>query len=339
MQFGLWLPVYGGWLRARGFDVEPSAAESCTLAENAERLGFTALYGSENFLNCIHGPAHDIDDAWTLLAAIAARTRTIRLIGALKPGFRPALVAAQMVATLDRISGGRVEVNIVTGWWSEEFARAGVAWQPHDEKYTIASSYLEEMEAIWAVSSDAEAPRRRLARAERPPIWVGGHSESAFAFASRHADVVFLNGMDPKGIKGMCARLASVSSHDVPPSIAMSAFVILENSRAEAQQRRAALLAASRPDLIARYRRAMAEAGAASWAGLSDEEMIDTNGGFATALVGTGPEIAERLIEFRDAGVDIVMCQFPDMLADAERFARSVVVRLTPAPKSKHKKE
>jgi FMNH2-dependent dimethyl sulfone monooxygenase len=328
LEFGLWLPVYGGWLRATGFDTEPSITESIALAEGAERQGYSILYASENFLNCIHGPQHDVDDAWTLLAAIAARTQAIQLIGALKPGFRPPLVAAQMIATVDRISKGRVGVNVVSGWWKQEFARTRVGWLSHDDKYAFASAYLSEMELIWSGTGDATAPRRRLAGGLRPPIWVGGHSDAGIRFAQAHANVLFLNGMTPPEIVTMRRRVTAADLQSPAPQVAMSAFVILAETDEEATITRDALMGSARRDLIALYRSAMIEAGTSAWSELSDDELIDSNGGFATAMVGSPATILAKLEQYREAGVDSIILQFPDMLADAERFASLVLSQL-----------
>ena len=87
MQIGIWLPVYGGWLRTLDQATGPDVAACLAIAQQAEALGFDFLYASENLLNCIHGPTEGVADAWSLLAAIAATTSRVGLAGAIKPGF------------------------------------------------------------------------------------------------------------------------------------------------------------------------------------------------------------------------------------------------------------
>jgi FMNH2-dependent dimethyl sulfone monooxygenase len=108
----------------------------------------------------------------------------------------------------------------------------------------------------------------------------------------------------------------------------MSAFVILAETDEEATITRDALMGSARRDLIALYRSAMIEAGTSAWSELSDDELIDSNGGFATALVGSPATILAKLEQYREAGVDSIILQFPDMLADAERFASLVLSQL-----------
>jgi FMNH2-dependent dimethyl sulfone monooxygenase len=321
MAFGVWLPVYGGWLRARGFDTAPSFTECLDVATTAENHGFSLVYASENFLNPVHGANHDVLDAWSVLAGVAARTQRIGLVGALKPMYRPALVAAQMTATVDKISGGRLGLNIACGWWREEFDAAGVDWRPHDDKYVHATAYLQQMAGFWG----REGPRRPLAEGKRLPIWVSGHSDAALTLAAAHADVLFLNGMAPDDVRAFRARLEGLMPGRTPPRIAMSAFVIPADTDHDARERRAHLLSQARPELIALYRAAAAEAGAVSWDHLSDAELLDPNGGFATALVGSAANLRERIRLYESAGVDLLICQFPDMQADVRRFGRDII--------------
>jgi FMNH2-dependent dimethyl sulfone monooxygenase len=334
MRFGLWLPVYGGWLRAKGFDTAPSFEESQELAGIAERYGFSTLYASENFLNCVHGPAHDIDDAWALLAALSAITRKVELVGAIKPSFRPPLVAAQQIATVDRISRGRLGINIVCGWWRREFERCHVPWRSHDTKYSDASAYLMALEEIWGGKSSDVVPQRRLYGRDRLPVWIGGHSEAALHLAARQADTLFINGMTPDDVRVLHERVARMAAPRRAPRIALNAFVILEETDHAAEARRQELLSLARPELIAMFREAHREAGTVGWAHLSENELIDPNGGFASALVGSASTIVRRLEELQAAGVDMVVCQFADMRADAKRFGFSVIPAIA-RPKSR----
>lgn len=322
LDFGIWLPVYGGWLRAHGFDTQPDVGECLAVAEQAEQAGFSLLYASENFLNCLHGPEHDVLDVWTLLSAAAARTTQIELVGALKPLFRPALVAAQMTATVDKISAGRVAINIACGWWQDECAAAGISWRAHDDKYHHASLYLDELAAFWTGSG---RPQRASASGKSLPVWVSGHSDAALELAVARADVLFLNGMSPEELGGFRTRLHAIADGRPLPRIAMHGFVILGDTDDRAHRRRADLLRSARQDLIMLYRKAAMAGGAQSWSHLSDEQLIDANGGFATALVGSPETVRDRLDLYVEAGLDILLCQFPDMSADMAVFSHAVI--------------
>jgi FMNH2-dependent dimethyl sulfone monooxygenase len=87
LQFGFWVPVCGGWLRVAP---PPPVSFPALLAqaEEADREGYDFCYIPEHYLNAVYGPAQPVADAWVTAAAIAARTRRIRVITAVQPGFK-----------------------------------------------------------------------------------------------------------------------------------------------------------------------------------------------------------------------------------------------------------
>jgi F420-dependent oxidoreductase-like protein len=114
-------------------------------AETAERLGFEALFTSDHYLSEQGGPDRGSSDAWTMLGALAARTSTIRLGTLVSPvTFREPAVLAKAATTVDRISGGRVELGMGAGWWEEEHITHGFAFPSVAERF----ERLEEQLAI-----------------------------------------------------------------------------------------------------------------------------------------------------------------------------------------------
>src|SRR5206468_290865 len=149
MEFGIWLPVYGGWLRSLDAPTGPDVAACLAIAQQAEALGFDFLYASENLLNCIHGPSESVADAWSILAAIAAVTSRVGLCGAVKPGFRSPFLVARMLDTLSKIAERKLGMNIVCGWWKEEFDLSGVDWLDHDGRYDRAAEFLRSLYGLF----------------------------------------------------------------------------------------------------------------------------------------------------------------------------------------------
>ncbi|WP_181704831.1 LLM class flavin-dependent oxidoreductase [Chthonobacter rhizosphaerae] len=324
MQLGLWLPVYGGWLRSAGFMHAPSAAECLEAGVLAERLGLSLVYASENFLNCVQGPNTPVVDAWTLLAALAARTERIQLVGGLKPSFRPAAVAAQMLRTLGALAPGRVAPNVVCGWWREEFDACGVTWQPHEEKYAVAADYLADV--------------RRLVGSGLATPFVSGHSDPAFRLAADTGATLFLNGMPPEAVADVRHRFARLTSSRAKPRIAVNALILPADTDMAGEDRRRAIADGADAALISLFKSAILTSGAQSWGVPSDADLIDTNGAFTTALAGAPDTIADRLSAYAEAGVDLVLCQFPDTLRDLAAFGSTVMPLLDrpvmPAPRS-----
>src|SRR3954465_6005296 len=127
MRYGYWLPVFGGWLR----NVEDEGMEASwdyvsRLARRSEQIGYDLTLIAELNLNDIKGVDAPSLDAWSTAAALAAVTEKLELMVAVRPTFpHPALLAKQ-AANIDRISGGRLSLNVVSSWWQSEAKMYGV---------------------------------------------------------------------------------------------------------------------------------------------------------------------------------------------------------------------
>src|SRR2546423_15649254 len=121
MRFGYWLPVFGGWLR----NVEDERMEAewsyvRRLARASERGGFDLTLIAELNLNDIKGADAPALDAWSTAAALAAVTDRLAIMVAVRPTFHPPALLAKQAADIDRISGGPVQLKVVSAWWSSE---------------------------------------------------------------------------------------------------------------------------------------------------------------------------------------------------------------------------
>src|ERR1041385_5160977 len=150
MRYGYWLPVFGGWLR----NVEDEGMEASwnyvsRLARRSEEIGFDLTLIAELNLNDIKGRAAPSLDAWSTAAALAAVTRKLELMVAVRPTFHlPALLAKQ-AANIDHISNGRVSLNVVSSWWQEEAKQYGVHFDQHDDRYARTAEWLEVVKGVW----------------------------------------------------------------------------------------------------------------------------------------------------------------------------------------------
>lgn len=281
MEFGVWLPVYGGWLRLKDQRCRPNFDLCRLLAHNAEAHGFKYLYASENYLNCVYGPTHEVADVWVFLSAIAASTKHIELVGGVKPGFLAPFVMAHMVTSLDWVSDGRAAVNVVCGWWRQEFAHCGVAVLDHDGRYRRAEEYVRCLKGLWTKSPfsfkgeyyelEDVVFAGRPVRRPHPNFWISGHSQQAIELAGKYGDILFVNGMEPAKIFDLAAKARSEAArHGRELRIAANAFVILEDTDHAAERRYASIAARRDRTLIADFRSTMNELGATVWAGLSE---------------------------------------------------------------------
>ena len=136
MRYGYWLPVFGGWLRNVEHEgMEASFAYAKRLAKRSEQLGYDLTLVAELFLNDIKGIDAPALDAWTTAAALAAVTERLELMVAVRPTFHAPAIFAKQAASIDNISGGRLALNVVSSWWSDEARRYGVRFDQHDDRY------------------------------------------------------------------------------------------------------------------------------------------------------------------------------------------------------------
>ena len=143
MRFGYWMPVFGGWLRNVGDEgMDASFAYNKRLARRSETLGFDLTLIAELFLNDIKGISAPSLDAWTTAAALAAVTESLELMVAVRPTFHTPAIFAKQAANLDRISNGRLALNVVSSWWSDEARRYGVHFENHDDRYGRTAEWL-----------------------------------------------------------------------------------------------------------------------------------------------------------------------------------------------------
>lgn len=345
MEIGIWLPVYGGWLRTRERSIGPDVASCLAIAQQGEALGYDFLYVSENLLNCIHGPRVSVIDAWSMVSVLSATTTRIGLCGAVKPGFRPPLLVARMIETCTKVARRPIAINIVCGWWKDEFELADVDWLDHAGRYRRADAFLRSLNRLFhpgMVSATAEeilenAPFGRsdeegekssygLPPRSYPTIWISGHSQQAARLNGEWGDCIFLNGIEGADLERQIAEARQAAAKwGRSITVALNAFVIATETRAQAEERREHVLRRRNDETIAFFRGAMEVSRAAAWARLSDEQMVDSNAGLSAGLVGSFEDVQERLKQLESIGVNKIVCQFDDPMRDVGPFMARVV--------------
>jgi F420-dependent oxidoreductase-like protein len=155
------------------------------LTETAERLGFEALFRSDHYFSGAGVGGRGSTDAWTLLAALAAKTERIRLGTLVSPvTFRLPSALAKSAATVDEISGGRVEIGLGAGWWTEEHTQFGFPFPPTRERFEMLEEQLAIVHGLLTEDrftfdgrhytlKDAECLPKTVQQ-PRPPIVLGG---------------------------------------------------------------------------------------------------------------------------------------------------------------------
>lgn len=241
VEFGVLLPTREAVMSGR-----PETAPMLTMAERAEAAGFDSVWIGDSL---IARPRHE---PLTLLAAVAARTRRVRLgTGVLLPALRNPVVLAQIVATLDRIAEGRVILGVGIAADAppirKEFAAAGVPWDRRVGRYLET---LEICRALWSRDGVSFSGKHftlenitmepKPHRPGGPPIWIGGSGPTALRDAAKY-DAWFPTGPSVEFFGEHFPRVqaAARAAGRAPDAVTGAAYVTLalDANTAAAEQR------------------------------------------------------------------------------------------------------
>ena len=337
MRYGYWLPVFGGWLR----NIEDERMEASwdyvsRLARRSEQIGFGLTLIAELNLNDIKGVDAPSLDAWSTAAALAAVTESLELMIAVRPTFHlPALLAKQ-AANIDQISGGRVSLNVVSSWWAEEAKKYGVQFDQHDDRYARTSEWLDVVDAAWKQDhfnysgryysvNDLVLQPKPVAR-PRPTIYAGGESEAAKELIAQKCDAYVMHGDPPERIAPKIRDMrARREKKNLPPmQYGVAAYAIVRETEEEAQAELRRITDVQQHAAgYQNYQQWLANTQLEQRVSLEDYSV--SNRGLRSGLVGTPQQLADRIGEFEEAGVDLLLLQFSPQLEEMERFADSVI--------------
>jgi len=336
MRFGYWLPVFGGWLRNDPDErMEATWAYVRRLARASERLGFDLTLIAELNLNDIKGPDAPCLEAWSTAAALAAVTERLELMVAVRPSFHAPALLAKQAANIDRLSGGRLSLNVVSAWWADEARRYGVPFDQHDARYARTAEWLAVVDGMWREPRFSFAGRYYTAdeailepkplQQPRPTIYAGGESPAAKTLIAAACDGYLMHGDPPERVAekvgDMRARRTALA---LPPMVfGVAGYVVCRASEA-AVQREVARITDVRQNgqTYATYEQWLANTQLEQRVSLEDYSV--SNRGLKAGLLGTPEQVAERVRDVSHAGVDLLRLQFSPQLEEMERFAEEV---------------
>jgi len=342
IAFAYWVPNVSGGLVVSSIEqrTDWSYDYNVRLAQAAEKNGFdyaltqirfTAGYGADNQHESVsfsHG--------------LLAKTEKLKVIAAILPGpWKPALAAKQL-ATIDHLSLGRIAINVVSGWFRGEFDAIGEKWPEHDQRYARSEEFIRSLKGIWTQDSfsfDGQYYQFKDYTLKPKPvqkphieIFQGGSSRAARDMASRVSDWYFTNGNTPEELKKQIDDIrekAKANQHQV--KIGVNAFIIARDTEQQALAALQEIIDKANVQAVNAFGEATREAGASTaegegnWAKSSFEDLIQYNDGFKTNLIGTPQQIAERIIELKAAGVDLVLSGFLHFIEEVEYFGEKVL--------------
>lgn len=309
LQFGIMAPHFST-------DYQPCRQ----VAHTTEALGYDSLWIADHLFG-IPGPGDDpFLECWTLLTAMAVETQRVRLgTMTLCNGFRSPSLLAKMAATLDVISGGRLEIGIGSGWYEREFIGYGYPFP----KASVRAGQLDEgiqiLKRMWTESSvtftgkhyqlvDARNEPKPIQK-PRPPIHIGGDGEKVILpLVARQADwwSYWLSGTSAEGFRykrGVLQRCCAEIGRDFQSlGISMIGPVMLAETKHEL-------------DLL------IAE---------TEKKEAHFQIGTRLGLVGTPDMVIQRIEEYRQLGVSLfIVIPFPfTQTAFLEMFAEKVVAQV-----------
>lgn len=315
------------------------------VAQAVDNLGYTgALLPTGRFC----------EDAWIAASSLISVTKRMKFLVAIRPGITSPGVAARMAATFDRLSNGRLLINVVTGGDPVELAGDGLHLS-HDDRYKLTDEFLTVWRKVMGGESvDFDGDHLHIKGGQvlfpplqkpYPPLWFGGSSAIAKQVAAKHIDVYLTWGEPPAQVAEKIAevrKLAEAQGRTVKFGIRLHviarptesqawdaaneliqyvddaaialAKTSLATSDSEGQQRMSQLHGSDRNNL---------EISPNLWAGIGL-----VRGGAGTALVGDADTVAARMVEYQELGIETFILSGYPHLEEAYRFAELLFPRL-----------
>ncbi|WP_028229588.1 FMNH2-dependent alkanesulfonate monooxygenase [Paraburkholderia ferrariae] len=297
------------------------------------------------------------EDAWVVASSLIAATRRLKFLVAIRPGLSSPGLSARMAATFDRLSNGRLLINVVTGGDSAELEGDGL-FVDHDTRYEITDEFLHIWRKLLAASHTNEAidfDGKHLGskggkalyppvQHPHPPLWFGGSSPAAHDMAGEHIDTYLTWGEPPEAVAKKIADIRQrAAAHGRTIRFGVRLHVIVRETEEEAWADAERLISRLDDETIARAQSAFGKMDSEGqrrmaalhggkrgtrkelevypnlWAGVGL-----VRGGAGTALVGNPEQVAARMKEYADLGIETFILSGYPHLEESYRFAELV---------------
>ncbi|RQR66035.1 alkanesulfonate monooxygenase, FMNH(2)-dependent [Burkholderia sp. Bp9126] len=297
------------------------------------------------------------EDAWVVASSLIPATQRLKFLVAVRPGIASPGLAARMAATFDRLSGGRLLINVVTGGDAAELEGDGL-FADHDTRYEITDDFLNIWRGLLAASHDnggydyigkhlqSKGGKALYPPVQRPhpPLWFGGSSPAAHAIAADHIDTYLTWGEPPEAVAKKIADVrARAAERGRQIKFGIRLHVIVRETEEEAWRDADRLISRLDDATIARAQQAFANMdseGQRRMAALhggkrGGREALEVypnlwagvglvRGGAGTALVGNPEQVAARMREYAELGIETFILSGYPHLEESYRFAELV---------------
>jgi alkanesulfonate monooxygenase len=301
------------------------------------------------------------EDAWVVASSLLGFTQRLKFLVAIRPGLSTPGLAIRMASTFDRLSNGRLLINVVTGGDQAELEADGLS-ADHAERYEISSEFLKVWRgALSGEGGDAgynfigkhikvKGAKTLYPPVQKPypPLYFGGSSEPAHELAAQQVDVYLTWGEPPAAVAQKLADVRErAARHGRTVKFGIRLHVIVRESAEDAWKAADKLIEHISDETIAAAQKSFSRFDsegqrrmAALHDGRRDNLEISPNlwagvglvrGGAGTALVGDPQQVATRIKEYADLGIESFIFSGYPHLEEAYRFAE-LVFPLLPEP-------
>jgi len=297
------------------------------------------------------------EDSWIVASSLIPVTRRLTFLVAIRPGLSSPGFSARMAATFDRLSGGRLRINVVTGGDPAEMEGDGF-FADHDTRYEITDEFLHIWRDLFRSAAEGGSVNHegRHLRAKggkllypgvqrpHPPLWFGGSSPAAHGIAADHIDTYLTWGEPPAAVAAKIADVrARAAERGRHVKFGIRLHVIVRETEDEAWRAADRLISRLDDETIVRAQQAFANMDSEGqrrmaalhggrrgpretleiypnlWAGVGL-----VRGGAGTALVGSPQQVAARMREYADLGIETFILSGYPHLEESYRFAELV---------------
>ncbi|TDO09920.1 MULTISPECIES: FMNH2-dependent alkanesulfonate monooxygenase [Halomonas] len=312
------------------------------VAQAADQLGFFGV---------LLPTGRSCEDAWIIASALVPVTERLRFLVAVRPGLQSPTAAARMTTTLDRISNGRLLINVVTGGDPVENRGDGV-FLPHDQRYEVTREFLAIYRDLLAGKQVSYAGNHlRVEESEliylpaqtpHPPLYFGGSSAAGIDVAAETVDKYLTWGEPPAQVAEKLATVKKAADQaNRTLTFGIRLHVIVRDTDTEAWAAAEKLIEHLDDETIAAAQSTMSRMDsegqrrmAALHGGRRDQLEISPNlwagvglvrGGAGTALVGSPETVAQRILEYMAIGIDTFILSGYPHLEEAYHFGEKVL--------------
>lgn len=340
LHFAYWIPNVSGGLVVSTLPqrTSHSPAYNVETARAAEAAGFDyaltqVRYGASYGADSQH-------ESTSFSLALLLATERLKVIAAVHPYFWQPTVLAKWAATAQELTGDRLALNVVSGWFKGEALSLGATWLEHGERYRQSEEFIDVLRGAWTTDDftyrgDYFRTRDLTFRprpAVQPEIFQGGNSTAAREMAGRVSDWYFMNG---NGYDGVAEQVAEVGGYARAEGrrlrFGLNGFAVVRDTEAEARQVVDDIISHADVEKVEGFGEAVKQAGRSApdgkgmWADSDFKDLVQYNDGFRTGLVGTPEQVARRVLAYKLIGVDLLLLGFLHVREEVQAFGERVI--------------